>query len=538
MYQNITLVAINSKYIHSSLAIYYLKAYSKRDDIRLIDTNINVDTEDIVDNIISGKPELVGFSCYIFNIEKVIEAAVELRRKHKCIIFFGGPEVSYENERMFDYCDRIIEGAGEKAFLSLINGDSRRKIVGEIVENPLEFSPYTDEYFINSQNKIAYFEASRGCPFSCNYCMSSKDRLQLFDIEAVKRELLKFKGKKVKILKFADRTFNAKASFTNEILSFLIEKFSSDEVTFHFEIAPDILRDDTIGIIAKAREGLFQFEAGIQTFNDEILCNTNRKSDVTAAVANIKKLLALGNCHIHSDLILGLSGENMTSFRKSFNCLYSLHTHQMQVGILKVLKGSPLKESYGDEYVFNACPPYEILSTPTLSENDVNTGKKISYLIEKYYNSNRFHTTLSLLEEKYEPFEIFEKLTEIVPYEASLFELYEHIYDFAVSTLKEDEKLINELLKFDYLSSNKSKNLPPIIKREYSKEFKRVTKNELKKDEFCYYFSFNPMTKEKGEYVIFFDYKRKNYVTKLYNYRILDYKLLRKQKENDELFTD
>lgn len=526
MYKNITLVAVNSKYIHSSLAVYYLKAYSKRDDIEIVDTNINVDTDKIVDKILKTAPSIVGFSCYIFNIEKVIEIAKKLRQASKCKIFFGGPEASFENDYLLEFADQIIEGAGEQAFVDLLNGNTDKKIKGVTISNPLYYSPYTEEYFRNSKGKIAYFEASRGCPFSCNYCMSAKDKLLLFDIDLVKKELLKFKNSGIKILKFVDRTFNAKAGFTNEILEFLIENFSDDDITFHFEIAPDILADTTLEIIKKARLGLFQFEAGIQTFNKEVLKNTNRKADIDKAVKNIKTLLSFENSHIHSDLIIGLVGEDMLSLRNSFNCLYNLWTNQMQVGILKVLKGSTLKENGISGYIFDTLPPYEIISTPTLSADEVNLGKKIAYLIDKIYNTNRFYHTLRYLASKYEPFLMYVDLAKIIDYKDSEFVLYQKLYDYLVNK-NEDETLVNELLKFDYFISNNSKNLPPVIKREYNKEFKKIAKLEVQNNEFSYHFSINPITFAKGEFVIYFDYISKNYITKLYNYRIVDYAKLR-----------
>ena len=448
MYSNITLVAINSKYIHQSLGIYYLKSYSRRDDINLVETNINVDTDKIIDKIIKTNPNLVGFSCYIFNIEKTLEVAKKLRETCDCKIFFGGPEATFENDYLFDYCDQIIEGPGEIAFYNLINGDNSKRIIGVPVANPLEYSPYTAEYFNNAKGKISYFEASRGCPFRCNYCMSSKDKLQLFDIELVKKELLKFKGSDVKILKFVDRTFNAKTDYTNEILQFLIDNFSDCNITFHFEVAPDILHPSTLEIIGNARPHLFQFEAGIQTFNDEVLKNTNRKSNIKKAVANIKTLLSFKNCHVHSDLIIGLVSEDMNSLRNSFNCLYNIWTNQMQVGILKVLKGSPLKENSCDGYVFSPKPPYEIISTPTMTKSEVDLGKKLAYLIDKFYNTNRFYITLRYLATKYEPYLMFVDLANRVDYSDGLFVLYEQLFGLVVA-YGEDEQLINELLKFD-----------------------------------------------------------------------------------------
>ena len=528
MINNVTLVAVNSKYIHQSLGIYYLKSYARRDDINLIETNINVDTDKIIEKILKTNPSLVGFSCYIFNIEKVLEIAKKLREVSSTRIFFGGPEASYENDYLLDYCDQIIEGPGEKPFVKILNGDKSPKIQGEMVENPLEYSPYTKEYFQNAEGKISYFEASRGCPFTCNYCMSSKDKLQLFDIDLVKKELLKFKGSKVKILKFVDRTFNAKESYTNEILQFLIDNFSDDDIIFHFEIAPDIVKESTLKIIGSARTHLFQFEAGIQTFNDSVLKCTHRKSNIAKAVENLKTLLSFKNCHIHSDLIIGLVSENMDSLRNSFNCLYNIWTNQMQVGILKVLKGSPLKENQGDGYVFEKTPPYEVISTPTMTKEEIDLGKKLAYLIDKYYNTNRFYKTLRYLSVNHEPYLMFKSLAERVDYSDGVFVLYEQLLS-VTKEYNENLDLINELLKFDYLSSNNSKNLPPCIKREFSKEFKKITNKYKIGNEFSYLFRYNPVTLEKGNYVIYFDYLTKDPITLLYKSRILEYDKLKEE---------
>jgi radical SAM superfamily enzyme YgiQ (UPF0313 family) len=383
----VLLVCLNSKYVHTSLGIWYIKEYCKGlgADYFCLDSNINKPVEDICSEILSYNADIVGFSTYIFNVEKVKEVLLYIKQSNAKIVL-GGPEAE-NNSDLWPLADTVMAGEGETAWASYLSGNNAKFIFGEPTKNIV--FPYNDEYFENVKGKIAYFEASRGCPFCCSYCMSGEIPLRYFDIELVKQALLKFKGKDIRVLKFVDRTFNANQNYAAELLKFLIANFESENITFHFEVAPEIFSENLLEIISTAPVGLFQFEAGIQTFNEKSLAAVNRGSSVKAE-ANLKRLVSFKNCHIHTVLISGLPYEDLTSFIASFNRLFEVKAHQLQLGFLKILKGSALEKKLPKGYKICESAPYEVYETPWLTKNDFEVLKSVNEGLERVYNSGKF----------------------------------------------------------------------------------------------------------------------------------------------------
>ena len=394
--------SINSKYIHSSLAVWYLFASSiklcnENIELSVVEGTINEKESAVVARLLAEKPDLIAISSYIWNIKTVLSIAEKIKTANPMIkILLGGPEVSFNQREVLSensFVDYISSGEGEISVPLLISalmnetdtdikGISRRK--GEnIIVNECEVlsideisSPYCEEYFASLKNRIAYIESSRGCPFNCAFCLSGKEgKVRFFDLSKVKENMLSLVDNGAKTVKFVDRTFNCNKLHAREILLFIKENYGKSipsDVCFHFEIAADIMAEELFQIIAELPKGSVQFEIGIQSFNENTLHKINRKTNLHKVRENVKRLLSFGNCHIHIDLIAGLPEEDFESFRNSFNKAYGIGADMLQLGFLKILHGSPMsenKELYPCEY--NAEPPYEITSTPWLSENDL-----------------------------------------------------------------------------------------------------------------------------------------------------------------------
>ncbi|HBG39618.1 MAG TPA: B12-binding domain-containing radical SAM protein, partial [Clostridiaceae bacterium] len=404
------LAALNSKYIHSNLAIRYLKQYDEK--IETFEGTINDNILNMAYKILELSPELLGFSCYIWNIEETIKLCSTIKKMDGRIkIFLGGPEVSFNGEdilKKYDFIDYIIAGEGELTFSEFIKALNENKSLYEvdglifkegnnIIKNQERKSimdlniipfPYKDKDEI--PDKIVYYEAARGCPFGCSYCLSSIDKgIRHLSIERVKKELKFFIDNDVKLVKFVDRTFNGNKKFAMEIWSFLIENHKNTK--FHFELAGDILDDEELELLSKAPAGLFQFEIGVQTTNPSILKNINRKMDFEKLKQNIIRIERFGNIHCHLDVIAGLPGENMDSFIKSFDMCMEMKPDVLQLGFLKILKGSPIyneTDKYGIKYL--DYPPYQVLSTNTMSYDELKILIMVEKVFEEYYNSHLF----------------------------------------------------------------------------------------------------------------------------------------------------
>lgn len=430
----VLLIALNSKYVHSNLAIRYLRAYVNEFDVEIFEGTINENPFNLALEIARKKPDVVAFSCYIWNIENILKICGILKEINKDItIILGGPEVSYDPKNILqlnEYIDYIIFGEGEETFKELLEYLSRQgkrkdlksmkglafRLGEEIIVNEerplitnLDTIPFP--YDLEIPSKIVYYEASRGCPFSCKYCLSSTIKgVRFFSLERIKRDLKYLIDNDVKLVKFVDRTFNANKRMAIEIWEFLIQ--NSKGTKFHFEIAADLLDEDCFEVLKRAPKDLFQFEIGVQTTNETVLKNINRIMDFERVKNNVKRVMSMGNIHCHLDLIVGLPGEDFSSFRRSFEDVMDIKPDVLQIGFLKVLKGSPISfeaEEYGIKY--SPYPPYQVLKTKDLSFEEVVFLLKFEEVFETFYNSHIFNNTIRYFLNKLNSYEFFSKLT-------------------------------------------------------------------------------------------------------------------------------
>ena len=432
----ILLAACNAKYIHSNLAVYNLRAYAGeyREHIILKEYTINQQKDEILRDIYLEKPDIICFSCYIWNVSFVKEIAENLKKILPDSVFWaGGPEVSFDAE---DFLKKnpgffgVMVGEGEETFRELCrfyvdNKGNLEEIPGiafysggkirhngwrEIMD--LSKVPFAYENMEDFRNKIVYYESSRGCPFSCSYCLSSVDKkLRFRNLDLVKKELQFFIDRKVPQVKFVDRTFNCKHSHAMEIWKYILEH-DNGITNFHFEISADLLKEEELSLMEKMRPGLIQLEIGVQSTNSETIKAIRRTMDFERLSEIVNKVRSFGNIHQHLDLIAGLPYENYDSFRNSFNQVYALKPEQLQLGFLKVLKGSLMKEM-AKEYgiLHKEREPYEVLSTKWLSYGEILKLKTVESMVEVYYNSGQFQNTLNYMEGFFEDaFSMYEEL--------------------------------------------------------------------------------------------------------------------------------
>ena len=434
--KHILLAAINAKYIHSNLAVYSLKAYAKKyqDQIGLAEYTINQNPDDILKGIYRDHPEVLCISCYIWNISYVRNL---IREVHKVLpdtaIWLGGPEVSYDARKVLEEHPEVtgvMKGEGEVTFLELagfyLEGISElAKIEGityrdgdQIQENPwrgitdLSTIPFVYKDLKKFENRIIYYESSRGCPFSCSYCLSSIDKkLRFRDLELVKEELQFFLDHNVPQVKFVDRTFNCKHDHAMAIWKYLIAH-DNGITNFHFEVAADLLNEEEIALIRTMRPGMIQLEIGVQSTNPDTIREIHRKMDFAQVSEVVTRVQEGHNVHQHLDLIAGLPYEDYDSFGKSFCDVYQLRPQQLQLGFLKVFKGSFMYQA-APEYgcVCQSREPYEVLYTRWLPYDDVLRLKLVEEMVEVYYNSNQFGKTLRAIEKLFDnPFALYEDL--------------------------------------------------------------------------------------------------------------------------------
>lgn len=497
------LIAVNAKYIHSNLGIYTLYAYSREHGIRedelcYKEYTINQSLEDIIGDIYEEKPDLIGFSCYIWNIEMVRKIARELRKVlADCMIWYGGPEVSYDalfTLRENEWVDGVIIGEGEQSFFEVLEcfrGNGRegaydqiaglaiRKNGGRVLTKPRERAsldevvfPYHDMKEL--QNRIVYYETSRGCPYGCSYCLSSVEkRVHFRSMEFVKKELQFFLDQKVPQVKFVDRTFNCNPAHTMEIWRYIYEH-DNGITNFHFELSADILTDEEVSFVRKFRPGLAQFEIGVQSTNPKTIEAIHRKMDLDRLRKRVSQIQEGRNIHQHLDLIIGLPYEDITSFRKSFNDVYAMKPDQFQVGFLKVLKGSPIHQQaleYG--IVYQSVPPYEVLYTNWITYDEVRRLKLVEEMVERYYNSMQFEASVPYLVSFFEDaFGFYDTLGQYfkekgyITVQQSRMQNYEILYDFAKECMAQkgiELSLVRELLIFDLYARENLKKEPAFL---------------------------------------------------------------------------
>ena len=590
----ILLLAINSKYIHSNLAVYSLRAYAEAkgfgENIEIAEYTINNRLAEVLEGIYKRKPDVLAVSCYIWNIEFV---KAVLRDFHSICpdvpVWLGGPEVSYSAEEMLKelpFVKGVMVGEGEETFSRLAecyvnyDKDGLHNIKGTVVKeegsaagtikvNPpqpilnMDDIPFAYKDLKEFENRIIYYESSRGCPFNCSYCLSSVEKsLRFRSLEKVFAELKFLIDNKVKQVKFVDRTFNCKHDRTLAIWNFI--KDNDNGITnFHFEVSADLLNEEELKLLASLRLGLVQLEIGVQSANPDTLKAINRTTDMAKLKTNVETVYKARNVHQHLDLIAGLPYESLESFRESFKTVYDMKPDQLQLGFLKVLSGTQMAhESEEYEVVYSKLPPYEVLSTRWLSYDDILLLKGVEEMVEIYYNSGQFTTSIKYLERFYvNSFDLYKELADY--YEKKILkdrphariDRYNILLGFAEKLIKENagmasgqaeenaenilcqEKcmkevvLFKECLLFDLYLRDNLKSRPPFapelsgdkdrIRAFYMAEAEQF--NYLPKDKYSAYnskqlasmthmekYSFNPFTDEEEAVYILFDYKTRN----------------------------
>ncbi len=486
------LAGINAKYIHLNPAIYSLRAYAGekyRKYVELAEYTINNRKEEILADLYKRKPDAIGFSCYIWNFNIVRELLEDLPKVlPDTDIWLGGPEVSFEGVELFTaypMVTGIMTGEGEATFRELLEyycgghakGRKLSQISGLLLKEgytseremmDMDKLPFLYDDPETFKNKIIYYESARGCPFRCSYCLSSIDKtVRLRSMDKVKKELQFFLDRKVPQVKFIDRTFNCNHEHAMEIWRYLIDN-DNGVTNFHFEIAADIMTEEEIRLLKTMRPGLVQLEIGVQSTNEKTLHEINRYANTAHIAEVVKELLEKGNIHIHLDLIAGLPFEDYDSFVTSFNEVYAMKPKQLQLGFLKVLKGSPIAkraEEYG--IVCQEKPPYEVLYTDWLSYEEVLRLKRVEEMVEVYYNSNQFDQTVLVLSEQFEgPFAMFEALAEYYEKKGYFINTparsyrYQALLEFAGETDPERKELYEELLTYDFYLRENAKSRP------------------------------------------------------------------------------
>ena len=489
------LVAINAKYIHSNPAIYSLRASAGKEAaeyMELAEYTINQYMQDILADIYAKKPDAIGFSCYIWNWKLIRELLMELPKiLPGTDLWLGGPEVSFDADKTMEAYPQltgIMIGEGEVTFRRVMevylcggNREAFREIPGLCLRTgftplsqPADMSsvPFLYDDLAPFENRIIYYETSRGCPFRCSYCLSSIEKsVRLRDIATVKKELQFFLDNRVKQVKFVDRTFNCNHDHAMEIWKY-IKEHDNGVTNFHFEIAGEILRQDEIELLQSFRPGLAQLEIGVQSTNPDTLKAVNRSADIEKLKKVVDAIAGGRNIHQHLDLIAGLPYEDYESFGRSFDEVYGMHPEQLQLGFLKVLKGSGMwekAEEYGIRYLQE--PPYEVLCTKWLSYDDILRLKGIEEMVELYYNSNQFTHTLPLLESRFStPFAMYEQLARF--YGAHKYStgsparVYRYLVLLAFAKEVDEERLplYRELLTYDMYLRENPKSRPEFAK--------------------------------------------------------------------------
>ncbi|HZW49873.1 MAG TPA: DUF4080 domain-containing protein [Bacillota bacterium] len=436
----VLLTTLNSQFVHTALGIRYLREVLKRHpafdqwEIRCEEYTINDHWSQIAAAIQEIHPDIVGFSCYIWNIKETILIARRLKQFNpNCYLLFGGPEATYRAEeliRSYAWLDGVLAGEAEETLPLLLqqlakketvnvagfvarscgNHDAAAMMIPQLSDLRQMPFPYTEEEMLSQKGRIFYYESSRGCPYTCQYCLSSVEKgVRWLPLERVFDDLRRFMAAGVQQVKFVDRTFNANRARAREIWQFLINEASTLPINFHFELAADLLGEEDVGLLRQAPQGLFQFEIGIQSTNCKTLSFVQRPMDFAQITAFVKAMEQIAAIHIHLDLIAGLPGEDWQSFAKSFNDVYALGTEYLQLGFLKLLPGTGLFRDAGKYgIIFDCEAPYEVLSTNWMNCDELLRLHRIEELLQRYGNSGRYHYTLDrLLQQFASPFTFY-----------------------------------------------------------------------------------------------------------------------------------
>lgn len=494
------LIAMNAKYIHSNLGIYSIRAYGiahgiPQENLTYAEYTINQQKGEVLADIFRRKPDFVAFSCYIWNVSELISISKEL---HKIMpdlpIWFGGPEVSYHAKdflKQHEWLSGVMIGEGEETFLEVYqayeNHSPLKHVKGIAFRERSELSLKADicvtperpklsmdalvfpyKNMAGLAHRIIYYETSRGCPFGCSYCLSSVERQVRFrSMELVEKELQFFLDQKVPQVKFVDRTFNCSHEHTMAIWRYIYEH-DNGITNFHFEMSAELLNEEELAFVRKFRPGLVQFEIGVQTTNPETMRAIHRSSDLSRLKSCVSKVHEGRNIHEHLDLIAGLPYENYESFRKSFNDVHAMAPDQLQLGFLKLLKGSPMEQMHRDQgIVCQEEPPYEVLFTKWLPYEDVLRLKQVEDMTERYYNSMQFQASIPYMESLFAtPFDFYQQIGAFylekgyAGVQQSRIQNYMILIEFLQEKTEGDFEILRQLLTFDLYARENLKSRP------------------------------------------------------------------------------
>lgn len=547
------LTVLNAQYVHMALAPWYLKAACA--DVCTVEVReftINRDNRAILRSLVEEQPDVLGFCTYLFNIEQVYALASDIKKLlPDTVIVFGGPEAG-NDPSIFQSCpdvDYVVRGEGETPFRSLllslrdkqwapIPGIATREHDCEPVMEPdldALSSPYTDEMLAASAGRILYYEASRGCPFRCSYCLSSLGKgARFFSLDRVRAELARVLASPARQVKFVDRTFNCRLPRAKAIVRMILE-LAAEPAYFarhiHFEVAADLFDDELIRLFNRAPAGLFQLEIGIQSFYAPTLAAVHRASNLERCVQAISRLRAPDNVHIHADLIAGLPLENYATFSRSFNMLYALAPHDLQLGFLKLLKGAEMRGTADREtgYLYGDKPPYQVLRTPWISYSELEQLEDIAFCVERLHNSSRFTLSLPFLVKQFPtPFAFFDAFAQVLRARGCLDrpvsyqELCAQLLAFADARLSMPETdILRTLMRYDFFLCDNSCNPPRCLPREAPPDARTLYAGQKGRQAHFERFPFDPVvfvrTGEMDDSCVYrFDYTRRHPVTDLY----------------------
>jgi len=534
----VVLLAINAKYVHSSLSVWLIAegvSHFSRfpHEMRIIEATINQKINDIVNGITEQNPDIIGISTYIWNAGMLPEVIARLREQLPgTVIVLGGPEASNNIDYWLENgAGYVLEGEGEYIFPQFLDAFTEKNNNSDFWDEDIKtitvqqsdnlINPYNNAYFKTLNGRLSYIETSRGCPFQCSFCLSAGSSVKYFPLDIVKEQIHKLSQANTKTIKFVDRTFNCNATRAFEIFEYVINL--NTECGFHFEVAADLFDEQTLLLLETAPAGRIQFEIGLQSFHEPALNAVSRQMDISKAERNIRFLLKTYNIHIHIDLIAGLPYETLNDFQNSFNRAYNLNTHTLQLGFLKLLHGSELRkqaDSLGIQYSIE--PPYEITCSTWLSTDDLLVLKQVENALQNTRNKNRFLSTLHyvLSATGKTPFSLMHALGASVPNRGTqLEEFIVQIYEFFKGLPGIDDNDLKDCMIYDWLSMVKGKNMPGFLKNDDTQR-KRITENaekllkrKLRREEYAILHS------RKG---VFVDSNEHDPVAGLYNVYICD----------------
>ncbi len=504
----ILIAAINSKYIHTNLAVRYIKGYVERYSDKKIDiyeTSINNNMLKVIRDIFDEAPDTLIFSTYIWNKEYIFKLVKEIKKVLPMTkIILGGPEVSYNSKKILENfleVDYITVGEGEKTTLDLLNEEIEEvkgvyyRKDGEVIFNGHQETikdldeipfPYSEKELRENKTQIFYYESSRGCPYMCSYCMSSLDKnVRYFSIGRVREDLNKFLENGIKLIKFVDRTFNLKKERYMEIWEHLLSIYQ-EGITFHFEISGDLFDDEVIEFLEGVPKDYFQFEIGVQTINPITMKTIRRNTDLDRLEKNVLRIK--DNIHLHLDLIAGLPYEDYETFKRSFDYVHNMYPEMVQLGFLKVLEGTQIsKEVEEFDYKYLNYPPYEVLSNKYISYKEITRLKDVEEVLDYYYNSEKYPNSIKyIIDNHYDSsFDLYEEIANYFKDKGYLKishkwnSLFDYLYEFYLEKRFEDIDIFKEILKFDYTLQGKPGKYPYWVKDTKDKELHREVLEEM-----------------------------------------------------------